>query len=143
LSKSKVLVALRDAESVEGLVVLACQVADGMKSELAALHVIELPLATPIEAESEALEHPGRGLLALAERVAREKCGKKISTQLVKARSVGEALTGIVKEEGYELLVMGYHPRGRLGEILLGSTVQHVARHAPCRVLVQISPEKP
>lgn len=136
------MVALRDAETVESLVELACQVADGMKSELMALHVIELPLATPIEAESEALEHPGRELLAQAERVAREKCGKKISTQLVKARSVGEALVGIVKEEGYELLVMGYHQRHRLGEILLGSTVQHVARHAPCRVLVQIPPAK-
>jgi nucleotide-binding universal stress UspA family protein len=142
LSKSKVMVALRDAESVESLVELACQVADGMKSELVALHVIELPLATPIEAESEALEHPGRELLAEAERVARKNCGKKISTQLVKARNVGEALTGIVKEEGYELLVMGYHQRHRLGEILLGSTVQYVARHAPCRILVQIPPAK-
>lgn len=142
MSNPKVLVALRDAESVESVVVLACQVAAGMKAELSALHVVEIPLATPIEAESEALDHPGRELLAAAERIARENCGKKISTQLVRARNVGEALTGIVREEGYELLVMGYHPRGRLGEILLGSTVQHVARHAPCRVLVQIPAEK-
>jgi nucleotide-binding universal stress UspA family protein len=83
VAKPKVMVALRDAASVESLVTLACQMAEGMGAELTALHVVEVPMATPIEADDEVLDRP---------------------------------------------------------EILLGSTVQYVARHAPCRVVVQIPP---
>ena len=65
-AKPKVMVALRDADSAESLVALACQVSGGMDAELIALHVVELPMATPIEADDEVLEQPGREILARA-----------------------------------------------------------------------------
>lgn len=141
MAKPKVMVALRDMESEESLVTLACQLANGMGAELMALHVAEVPLATPIEADDEVLDHPGTEILAQAERVA-ERFSRKISTDLLHARQAGEAIAGEAKEQGVELLVMGHHKPHLhpLAEILLGSTVQYVAYHAPCRIIVQIPP---
>jgi APA family basic amino acid/polyamine antiporter len=138
VAKPKVMVALRDAASVESLVSLACQMADGMGADLVALHVVEVPMATPIEADDEVLDRPGKELLAHARRIASEGHARRITAQLLRARQAGEAVVGEAKEQGIDLLVMGYHQRHTLGEILLGSTVQYVARHAPCRVIVQI-----
>jgi nucleotide-binding universal stress UspA family protein len=138
VAKAKVIVALRDAESVESLVTLACQLSSGMEAELIGLHVVEVPLATPLEADG-VLDHPGKEILASAQEVA-ERFGRKITTQLLRAREVGEAIAGVARDQRAELLVMGHHkPHPHpLGELLLGSTVQYVAHHAPCRVVIQI-----
>lgn len=138
MARTKVMVALRDAESVESLVTLACQMSSGMDAELAALHVVEVPMATPLEADDEVLDHSGKEILALAERVAAERFKKKISTQLLRAREIGEAIVGELKDQRVDLLIMRYHRPHTLGEILLGSTVQYVGRRAPCRMLVEI-----
>lgn len=140
MGKTKVMVALRDAQSVESLVALACQVANGMDAELSALHVVEIPMATPIEADDEVLDRPGHDILEHARRYAAKRFSRQITTKLLRARQAGEAIVGEASEQGIESLVMGYHQPHTLGEILLGSTVQYVARHAPCRVIVQIPP---
>jgi nucleotide-binding universal stress UspA family protein len=140
VAKLKVMVALRDADSVESLVALACQVSSGMDAELIALHVIELPMATPIEAHDDVLEGPGREILAHAQRFASQGSSREVATRLLRAHQIGKAIVGELQEQGIELLVMGYHQPHTLGEILLGSTVQYVARHAPCRAIVQIPP---
>ncbi len=138
VSQTKVMVALRDVESVESLVTLACHLANGLAGDVIALHVVEVPAATPIEADDEVLDRPGKEIMEQARRIASQYCKRKLSTLLLRARTAGEALVDEVKEHGVELLVMGYHQPHRLGEVLLGSTVQYVARHAPCRVIVQI-----
>jgi nucleotide-binding universal stress UspA family protein len=141
MGKPKVMVAVSDTHSVESLATLACQLASGMAGDLIALHVVEVPLATPLEAPEEVLDHPGKELLSEAKRVA-ERFSIPISTHLVRAREVGEAIVDEAKDQGAELLVMGHHRPGHhtMGEILLGSTVRYVAHHAPCRVIVQIPP---
>lgn len=139
MSKLKVMVAVRDAASVESLVALACQLAQGMDAELAALHVVEVPLPTPLDAHDEALDRAGKELLAQARNVA-ERFSRPLSTELLRAREVGEALVGEARDQAVELLVLGHHkphPHA-LGEALFGSTVHYVAHHAPCRVIVQI-----
>jgi len=141
MGKPKVMVAVRDAVSVEGLVTLACQLANGMDAELTALHVVEVPMLTPLEAVEETIDAPGKEVLAHAQRVA-EKWSRHLSTNFLRAREAGEAIAGEAKEQGVDLLVIGHHkphPHA-LGETLLGSTVQYVAHHAPCRVIVQIPP---
>jgi nucleotide-binding universal stress UspA family protein len=142
--KAKLMVALRDPESVESLMTLAIHLSNSMDAELVALHVVEVPLATPIEAGDEILDHSGKEILAAAKRVA-ERSFKKIVTELLRAREAGEAITGEAKDQGVELLIMGHrgpHPYA-LGELLLGSTVHYVAHHAPCRVIIQIPAPKP
>jgi len=140
MAKSKVIVALRDLHSVESLVTLACQLSKGMDAEVIALHVVEVPMATPLDA-GEVLDHPGREILAAAKKVG-DRFSRSITTQLLRAREAGEAIVGEARDQGAELLVMGHHKPHPypLGELLLGSTVQYVTRHAPCRVVVQIPP---
>lgn len=140
MGKTKVLVALRDAQSVESLVTLACQISSGMDADLIALHVVEIPMATPIEADDEILDRPGQEMLAHAKQYASQQFSRQMASKLLRARQAGEAIVGEASEQGIDTLVMGYHQPHTLGEILLGSTVQYVARHAPCRVIVQIPP---
>jgi len=141
MAKPKVMVALRNADSVESLVTLACQLAAGMNADVTALHVVEVPLATPLEATDEVLDYPGKELLAQAKRVA-ERFSCRLATDLLRAREVGEAIVGEAKEKRVELLVMGHHrPHPHtLSEMVLGGIVRYVAHHAPCRVIVQIPP---
>lgn len=144
MAKLKVMVAVRDATSVESLVTLACQLSQGMDADLTALHVVVVPALTPLEADDETLDREGKELLDKAKGVA-EKCGRTLSTELLRAREVGEALVGEAKDKKVGLLVMGHHkPHSlALGEKFLGSTVHYVAHHAPCRVIVQIpAPER-
>lgn len=138
MGKPTVMVALRDSESVEGLVTLACQITAGMEAELVALHVVEVTPGLPLDADAEVLDEPGKQILARARQVVSEGCSRQLTTQLVRARHAGDAIVGEAKDRNAELLVMGYHGRHGLGEILLGSTVQYVSHHAPCRVIVQI-----
>jgi nucleotide-binding universal stress UspA family protein len=141
--RPKAIVALRDQESVESLMTLGIHLSKSMDAELVALHVVEVPAATPMEAEDEILDHPGKEILAAAERVAK-RFSTKLSTELLRAREVGKAIVGEAKDRGAELLIVGHrgtHP-SVLGELLLGSTAQYVAHHAPCRVIIQIPAPK-
>jgi nucleotide-binding universal stress UspA family protein len=142
--KAKLMVALRYPESVESLMTIAVHLSSGMDAELVVLYVVEVPPATPLEADDEVLDREGKEVLVAARRVA-ERYSKKISTELVRAREAGEAITGEAKDQGVELLIIGHrrpHPNA-LTELLLGSTVLYVAHHAPCRVIIHIPPPKP
>jgi nucleotide-binding universal stress UspA family protein len=139
MSKPKVMVAVRDALSVESLVTLACQLCQGMDADLAALHVVVVPLLTPLEALDETIDHAGKEVLSHAQRVA-AKFSQPLSTELLRAREVGEAIVGVAKEQAVDLLVMGHHkphPHA-LSDTVLGGVVRYAAHHAPCRVIVQI-----
>lgn len=142
MEEPKVMVALRDAETAESLTKLGCQMASLMGTNLTALHVIEIAAGLPLDAEDDILERPGRQVLSLAQQAASNKFSMRISTELLKARHPGEAIVAEAEEKGIELLIIGYHHNHRLAGKLLGSTVQYVSHHAPCKVLVQIPEPK-
>ena len=48
----------------------------------------------------------------------------------------GESIVSAAGSESVDLVVVGTHGRGTIGRLLLGSVSEHVARNAPCRVLV-------
>lgn len=142
MKQPEIMVALRDEDHVEGLIKLACDMSKGMGAHLTAVHVVEVAPALPLDAESETLDHPGKEILGRARELA-SGCGfKDVATRLIRAREAGPAIVSEAEDQGAELLVMGYHSKGTLRAIVLGSTVQHVAHHAPCRVVVQIEPSK-
>ena len=142
MEKPKVLVALRDTETAGSLTKLACQMASLAGTTVIALHVIEVPPGLPIDVEDPVFERPGQQVLSLARQIASNNFSMHLSTRLLKARNAGEAIVGEAAEQGIELLVIGYHHNHGLAETLLGSTVQHVTHHAPCRVLVQVPAPK-
>jgi nucleotide-binding universal stress UspA family protein len=73
---------------------------------------------------------------------AQEKI-QKITTRLggIPSRSyvrhgpVWTNLSGIVADNGIDLIVVGTHGRTGLGKLLLGSVAEDILRHAPCPVL--------
>ncbi|MGA8183109.1 MAG: universal stress protein [Terriglobia bacterium] len=138
MEKPKVMVALRDTETAGSLTKLACQMASLAGTTVIALHVIEVPPGLPIDVMDPVFERPGQQVLSLARQIASNNFSMHISAKLLKARNAGEAIVGEAAEEEIDLLVIGYHHNHGLAETLLGSTVQHVTRHAPCRVLVQV-----
>ena len=143
MEKPKVMVAVRDTETAGSLTKLACQMASLAGTGVIALHVIEVPPGLPINVMDPIFERPGQQVLALARQVASNNFSMHIATKLLKARSAGEAIVGEAGEEDIELLIIGNHHNHGLAETLLGSTVEHVTHHAPCRVLVQVPPAKP
>jgi hypothetical protein len=57
---------------------------------------------------------------------------------LIRARDTASTIVSEAEEQGVDLIILGYHPKNPLADILLGSTAQYVARHAPCRVIFEV-----
>jgi nucleotide-binding universal stress UspA family protein len=60
-------------------------------------------------------------------------------TRIDKRVEIGDAATticAVAEELGVDVIVVGSHGRTGLSRLFLGSTSEHVIRHAPCPVLV-------
>jgi CIC family chloride channel protein len=134
----RILVGLKMPEQAITLTDAACRL--GAKTaSLILIHVIELPDPTPLNADVPELDAIASKILQAGERVA-QKSGMKVKTLALRAHSAGEALLGEMKERQVDLGVIGYHHISALGEMLLGSSAQHVMRHAPCNLVCIIPP---
>ncbi len=105
-----------------------------------AVHVIEVGPALPADFDAEYAEQSVRAILSHAHRVASESCSQRIYLRVARAPNAAEAIVAEAKQLGAEAVVLGYHQPHGLADALLGSTVRYVARHAPCRVFVEIAP---
>lgn len=132
----RILVGLKEAGHAAELMHLACRLA-GKGAQITAIHVIELPDPTPLDAEVPELEKIASTVLATAQRVAR-KHRRPLKTKILHARSAGPALVDEIKDGKFDLAVIGYHHKRTLGELLWGSTAQYIARKASCEMLVHI-----
>ena len=47
-----------------------------------------------------------------------------------------EIIVNYAKDEGFDLLLAGYHGHSRIFERIMGSTVQNIVRLSPCSVLL-------
>jgi nucleotide-binding universal stress UspA family protein len=137
---TRILVALKTTEHAIELTDIACRVG-AQRATLVLMHVLELPAATPLNADLPLLDADAALILRTAARVAK-RSGMRVTTVEVRARLAGEALIEEMKERKIELAVLGYHHHPRVEEILLGSAARHVVRHAPCQILQRIPPRR-
>jgi nucleotide-binding universal stress UspA family protein len=138
MAKTKVMVAVRDSSSAEESTPLGCQLAAWTGGELIALHVVQVPWATPLDLAEGLIDKEGRQILAQATCAAAGKVPGGFSTRLVRARNTGEAIVLEEREQGVALLVPRHHRNHELSEFFFGSTMRYVAHHAPCKVIVLI-----
>jgi len=134
----RILIGLKTLDHAVELTDLACRLG-ARGASLLLVHIIELPDPTPLDAEVADLEAMAKKILRTAERVA-SRSEMKVSRLLLRAHDAGPALLDEMMGKKVELAVIGYHHRRTLGEIVLGTTAQHLAGHAPCHLVIDIPP---
>ena len=89
----------------------------------------QLELQLEQQFEQRVLDHLNREVQPL------RKAGVRVET-LLRVGTPWREILRVADEVGATLIVMGSHGKRTLEELLLGSTVEHVTRHANCPVLV-------
>ncbi len=136
----RILVGLKTLEQAVMLVDVACRLG-AHNASLMLLHVIELPEPTPLSADVPDLDVMAAKILRAGERIGK-RSGMKISSRVLRAHSAGGALLDEMREKKADLCVIGYHRDRTIGELLLGTTAQHLAKHAPCHLACIIPPHE-
>ncbi len=134
----RILIGLKTSDHCGELTDLACRLG-ARGASLLLVHVIELPDPTPLDAEVPDMEAAAKQILGKARRIAL-RSGMKVSTLVLRAHSAASALLDELKQKKVDLAVLGCHHKRTLGEILLGTTAQHLAKQAPCHIVLSVPP---
>jgi nucleotide-binding universal stress UspA family protein len=101
------------------------------------------------------LSMPGGGFIARVDQVRerREAVAQRLVgrgramgvpvTFLVWTGDPGESIVEAAAAEAADVILVGAHNRGAISRLLIGSVSDHVARHAPCPVLIVRESPKP
>jgi nucleotide-binding universal stress UspA family protein len=125
-----------NAESEEAIDV-ASRLAAEHGSSLTVVAVVEIPPVLPIDAHMREEEARAHALLRRAAAAA-EAYGVTVSLQTLRARDAASAIVAEALARNTELLVVGAprRPSSRRSVAIFGKTVEHVLKHAPCRVMI-------
>jgi basic amino acid/polyamine antiporter, APA family len=119
------------------------------------VYVAELPLTVPLDSPLPAqLQERAERALERAREVGDEYENVEVTTNLVRARSMGAGIVQEARDKGAEVIVMGGEPPTRIrgGAVLggiggarpeeIGEVTEYVLKKAPCRVLLTAPPEE-
>ncbi len=132
----RILVGLKTLDSTATLVDVACRLGT-RGSRLLLVHVIELPVVTPLNADVPGVDAMAGRILSAGRRVAHRN-RVRMETLVLRAHNAGEALLDELEARKIDLAVLGYHHRSALGELILGTTARHLATKAPCPIVLNI-----
>jgi len=138
---NRILVPLKEKAQAQELIPTACALAKALEVNIMVIHVVELPLGLPLDLQAKVVDGKGWEILTLAEEVAKG-FGQTIATKLIHAREAGVAIVGEARSVRASLILLGYRRKKTLVERLIGTAGEHVLKHAPCRVLVEVIPER-
>jgi APA family basic amino acid/polyamine antiporter len=124
----------------EEMVATAVKLAQESGAPIEALYVLRVPLELPLDAEMPEAEERAAESLAEAEALAHDY-GVEINTELLRARSIGQAIVDEAKRRGVDLIVLGSSPRWRRQSRFFSPTVDYVLRRAPSEVLIVAFPQ--
>jgi APA family basic amino acid/polyamine antiporter len=141
LEYRSILIPIVEGEESEAAVDLACRLAAERRASIAAVHVIEIPLEFPLDAEMPEAEERANEVLDEARDIG-DLYGVDVIGRLVRARSAGPAIVEEAARRNSEIIVLGAPRRRgrRAARAIFGRTVDYVLRHAPCRVMVAAAP---
>lgn len=135
LEIQKILLPIRNLTQME-TVQVACEIAKHHKASITAFHVIEVPFSLPLES---ALPHrlgAAGAVLKTAEALALEQ-GVEVELEIVRARSISEAILEIAEKGKYDLILLETQPRSAgNGRLPLNARVAEIVQRAPCRTWI-------
>jgi basic amino acid/polyamine antiporter, APA family len=127
---------LRTAESEEALVA-AARLASERRATIVVLHVLEVPMDQPLDADLRTEETASYDILDEAEALLESYAGVHVVTRLERARSAGRAIVEEAARREAEVVILGAsRTKVRGGKPIFGRTVDYVLRNAPTRVAV-------
>lgn len=127
-----------DDDSETG-VTLAAELAPEGGAAITAVVVVVVPPELPLSAHMEAEEAEARLALEQAHAIAGSH-GVRLRERIVRARARGEAIVEEADAARADLIVLRAPARTRAP--VFDKTVEHVLRHARCRVLVTTPPRR-
>ena len=135
LDAKRILVPVNSKPASERTFRWACHLAREAKAELHALHVIEVPLEFPLEAENSQAISSGEEILARMEAIGAEEKYKGLQANFLRARQAGPAIVVEAEDRQMDLVVLGVPYRQRFGACTLGPTATYVLHNAACQVM--------
>jgi nucleotide-binding universal stress UspA family protein len=124
----------------EEVLATAIKLAEERGSTVEALHVISVPLSLALDAELVDAEERAAASIADAAVLGHEH-GVIVEGEVVRARSIGQAILDAARERRADLIVLGSAPRWRRQSRFFSPTVDYVLRRAPCEVMVVAFPQ--
>jgi APA family basic amino acid/polyamine antiporter len=124
----------------EEVLATAIKLAEERGCALFVINVISVPLDRPIDAAMDDAEERAEASLAEAKLLAAEH-GVTVEAEIVRARSIGEAIVEESTAHRSDLIVMGSAPRWRRQARFFSPTVDYVLRHARSEVMVIAYPQ--
>lgn len=136
----RAVIALAGGSGDARVVQLVAELARPIKADLAAVHVVEVGWAQPLDADVAGQSEQAQRILDLAEATA-ERSKVRLEPVLLQAREVGAALVDEAIERSADLLVLSLPYRKRFGgDFAIGRTIPYVLKNAPCAVWVVREP---
>jgi APA family basic amino acid/polyamine antiporter len=136
----KILVPMKLGIIGEEMLATAIKLASDQGAEVQALHVIRVPLETPLEGELLDEEERAEASIAEAKLLGSEH-GVLVEGVTIRARAIGHAIVAVAEKAESDLIVLGSAPRWRRQSRFFSPTVDYVLRRAPCEVLIVAFPQ--
>jgi nucleotide-binding universal stress UspA family protein len=134
----KILIPIIEAISSERAVELACRLANGKKSEIILVHVMEVPYTMPLNAPMPAQEKRAREALDLGVLIG-QRHGCHVQTQLIRHRNAADGILEMARAENVDAILLGVGTKTRVpGE--WGKTAVAILNRAVCEVIVDKVP---
>jgi basic amino acid/polyamine antiporter, APA family len=137
----RILVPLKIGVIGEEVLATAIRLAEERGSTVSVLHVIRVPMELPLDAPMFEAEERAAASLAEAKLLASEH-HVAVVAEIVRARSLGEAIVEHARARDVDLIVMGSAPRWRRQSRFFSPTVDYVLRRAHCEVMVIAYPQR-
>jgi basic amino acid/polyamine antiporter, APA family len=137
---TRILVPMKLGPIGEEMIATAVKLAHESGASIEALYVIRVPLDKPIDAELAEQEQRAEASLAEA-RLLGADYGVEVRGELVRARSIGQAIVEEAERRDVDLIVLGSSPRWRRQSRFFSPTVDYVLRRATREVLIVAFPQ--
>lgn len=136
------LVPVDGSEPAYAALAAACGVARIHHSDVAALHVVEVPRTLPLDADMRDDFERGEDILERAEHIGRDH-KVRVDASICQARQAGHAVVDEAIEDRAGAIVVGVGYQRPYGRFRLGRLPEYVLAHAPCEVwLFRYAPDE-